>query len=778
MVIKKMYIWISSFIGLVMTFILLSGISVFATEPQAQGDLVIDTDVDKGYAYVGDGVQLLRGYEIMKGGTYKVSMADGVTQTNEVILIDSDDPVVLELDNVKISSLGLEQYFFGQTSYGTYYGAPAIWIDTNLQTDVTIIYKGDCYLKGSNQWAAIMKYNRDTGGKLTLRSSGSDDDVLKLEGQCGIGSHSDAPSMSDNVCIENGHIIGAFGAEGVSNYVINDGFHVLEQRNSNSSTTVYPGIGTCTINGGTVVTRGPIDSSVVTYKGGNLYSKKEINVIDGNGKETKLVVFPADEKLTGVEIDGKLSPCTANKETNYQLYTFMSKGEHSVKSIFSDREEEYTVSFIGDKPIVTGDGNVSVTYPDWTIQSIEKAEITGVPESMYYTGKRITIPQLKVTLDGYELIPDNDYTVVYTNNKEVGRASFSVKGINSYKGTLYGNFQIIKKPEENNNNSNNDSNDNGNNGIDNNNSNDSSDNNAANNTTNNNIKETEKNSVKVSSITIPAVKQLVGGESFDLGAVVAPDNAGDKSLTYTSSDTKLCTVDNTGKVTAQSRVNGVTTITATANDGSGVKAECKVVVTHITSNMPAATSFGKNSIKLIWFAMNGMDGWELEMLSNGTWSVIYDGKAIEFNKTGLKNGGKYKFRLRGYIILDGVKYYAPYSSENYGATKLDASKITSIKKTRMLDNHYSVIYKLKIKWKKVKGASGYTIYYKAPGKKGIEELGKAKGTSKKVEVIVWKSGKGISKKPGTFYVTPYINYGYEFEGTRSKAKKYKFKYKP
>ncbi|MCR5702829.1 MAG: leucine-rich repeat domain-containing protein [Lachnospiraceae bacterium] len=486
---KKIYVKISGFVGLVMTFILLSGISVLATEQQAQGDLIIDTDVDEGYAYVGDGVQLLRGYEIMKGGTYKVSMAEGVTQTNEVILIDSDNPVILELDNVKISSLGLKQYFFGQTSYGTYYGAPAIWIDTNLQTDITIIYKGDCYLKGSNQWAAIMKYNRDTGGKLTLRSSGSDDDVLKLEGACGIGSHSDAASMSDNVCIENGHIIGSFGAEGVSNYVINDGYHVLEQRNSNSSTTVYPGIGTCTINGGTIVTRGPIDSSVVTYKGGNLYSKKEIHVVDGAGEETKLVVFPADEKLTGVVIDGNQSPCTANNSTNYQLYTFLTRKEHTVKLIFTDREEEYTVSFIGDKPIVTGDNTISVTYPDWAIQSIEKAIITGVPESMYYTGKRVTIPDLKVTLDGYELKEDNDYTVTYMNNKEVGRASFSIKGINTYKGTLYGNFEIKKKPEENNNNNNSATNNNTNNNSPNNNTsniNSTNNDNTNNNSTDNN----------------------------------------------------------------------------------------------------------------------------------------------------------------------------------------------------------------------------------------------------------------------------------------------------
>ena len=55
-----------------------------------------------------------------------------------------------------------------------------------------------------------------------------------------------------------------------------------------------------------------------------------------------------------------------------------------------------------------------------------------------------------------------------------------------------------------------------------------------------------------------------------------PDYATDKSVTWTSSDEAVATVDQTGKVTAVAMGNAV--ITATANDGSGVKAECAVTV--------------------------------------------------------------------------------------------------------------------------------------------------------------------------------------------------------
>lgn len=66
------------------------------------------------------------------------------------------------------------------------------------------------------------------------------------------------------------------------------------------------------------------------------------------------------------------------------------------------------------------------------------------------------------------------------------------------------------------------------------------------------------------------------GETITFAATVKPDNAYDKSIMWASSDESVVTVDINGKVTAISK--GISTITATANDGSGVYASCIVTV--------------------------------------------------------------------------------------------------------------------------------------------------------------------------------------------------------
>ncbi len=65
------------------------------------------------------------------------------------------------------------------------------------------------------------------------------------------------------------------------------------------------------------------------------------------------------------------------------------------------------------------------------------------------------------------------------------------------------------------------------------------------------------------------------GATQTLTATVAPTNAANKNVTWTSSNTAVAVVSNTGIVTALA--NGTTTITVTTNDG-GYTAECKVTV--------------------------------------------------------------------------------------------------------------------------------------------------------------------------------------------------------
>ena len=66
------------------------------------------------------------------------------------------------------------------------------------------------------------------------------------------------------------------------------------------------------------------------------------------------------------------------------------------------------------------------------------------------------------------------------------------------------------------------------------------------------------------------------GQTATLTAIVAPSNATNKSITWTSSNRSVATVDANGNVTAVA--NGTTTVTARTNDGSNLSATCSVTV--------------------------------------------------------------------------------------------------------------------------------------------------------------------------------------------------------
>ena len=83
--------------------------------------------------------------------------------------------------------------------------------------------------------------------------------------------------------------------------------------------------------------------------------------------------------------------------------------------------------------------------------------------------------------------------------------------------------------------------------------------------------------VKVSSITLSqtSLTMTANGQTASLTATVTPDNAANKNITWSSSNSSVATVVN-GTVTAVA--NGTADITATAADGSGVSAKCSVTV--------------------------------------------------------------------------------------------------------------------------------------------------------------------------------------------------------
>ena len=88
--------------------------------------------------------------------------------------------------------------------------------------------------------------------------------------------------------------------------------------------------------------------------------------------------------------------------------------------------------------------------------------------------------------------------------------------------------------------------------------------------------------IPVSQITLNKAETSISvGNSETLTATVAPENAANKALNWASSDEDVATVAPDGTVTAVKA--GAATITATAADGSGKSAVCKVTVTGDTT---------------------------------------------------------------------------------------------------------------------------------------------------------------------------------------------------
>ena len=81
----------------------------------------------------------------------------------------------------------------------------------------------------------------------------------------------------------------------------------------------------------------------------------------------------------------------------------------------------------------------------------------------------------------------------------------------------------------------------------------------------------------VTGITVsPTSVILEEGQTKQLSVTITPNNANNKSVTWSSNNNNIATVSNTGLVTA--KTEGTTTITVKANDGSNMQATCSVTV--------------------------------------------------------------------------------------------------------------------------------------------------------------------------------------------------------
>ena len=127
--------------------------------------------------------------------------------------------------------------------------------------------------------------------------------------------------------------------------------------------------------------------------------------------------------------------------------------------------------------------------------------------------------------------------------------------------------------------------------------------------------------VKVTAITLnKTATTITAGQTETLSvSSVTPDDATDQTVTWSSDNEAVATVDADGKVTAVAF--GTANITATANDGSGVKATCAVTVS-----------------KVVTINQSDWGGWDTPITKDG---VTVSASMIDPNDGNLMEGGTF-----------------------------------------------------------------------------------------------------------------------------------------
>ena len=191
------------------------------------------------------------------------------------------------------------------------------------------------------------------------------------------------------------------------------------------------------------------------------------------------------------------------------------------------------------------------------------------------------------------------------------------------------------------------------------------------------------NPTAVTISNVDDVKQLIVGKTAKLALTFAPDNCNAKSMTYTSSDPTVASIDADGKITALKV--GTTKITATSSVVDTVKAEVDVTV--IAPKFVTEPIVGED----YYFGMDCSAG---VRYFNGEMSTFYgatvDGKdeAIKFNIVKGTGDNEGKFALKSaankYIDITVGEYinfvyadepaYLSYDKANFCYYKTVANK--------------------------------------------------------------------------------------------------------
>lgn len=192
-------------------------------------------------------------------------------------------------------------------------------------------------------------------------------------------------------------------------------------------------------------------------------------------------------------------------------------------------------------------------------------------------------------------------------------------------------------------------------------------------------------------------------KSQTLRANVTVYSNNNKRVNWSSSNSRIAAVDKNGKVTGIRP--GTAVIKATTVEGL-VSASCTVTVKNVAAPKAKAASYGYNKTKVTWTGISGASGYEIyrstKKTSGYTKIRTLSSSTRSYVDTGRTTGTTYYYKVRAYKTINGSRYLGDYSA--LVGAKPALSRVAGVKARRGGSK------KIKVTWKKVSGASGYTVY--------------------------------------------------------------------
>lgn len=247
-------------------------------------------------------------------------------------------------------------------------------------------------------------------------------------------------------------------------------------------------------------------------------------------------------------------------------------------------------------------------------------------------------------------------------------------------------------------------------------------------------------SVKVTGITLnKAALTLTKGASETLAALIVPANATDTSVTWTSGNTAVATVDANGKVTAVTK--GTAVITARTTDG-GYTATCTVTVTEQqTPNKPDKPGTTPQTV-----SVTGVTLTKTLTLAKGKTKTLV-ATVAPANATNKKVTWKSSNSKVVTVDQNGKIKAVKKGTATITVTTADGSKTATCKVTVNIPST-----KVKLNTKKIYVVKGKSVKVKAT-LTPLTSTDKVTWSAKNKKVATVKSGKITAKKVGSTTIT-------------------------